>query len=201
MERKDLIMRVVLSLALVAGLAAPPRAQAEASAFCGQTAAGDWAAQVDLLVGAWSIKHMAGWAEMGSMVLPFPADPQADEVFLSVIDGDMVLDHPEAQQPMVMRPVDEPRWTGSDKAKPAGGKDPLLKPDDAALAVAGCDQMELPRVIGHSSATVDGATMNFTMRLMLLDPSTLYGAFQAETVANGIPIIARRAVLLNRSNP
>lgn len=175
---------------------------AQSSPFCGQTSAEAWPAQADMLVGAWTIRHLAGWVEMGTMAMPFPPDPAADEVFVSVQDGEMVLDHPEAQQPMAMRPAKEPRWTGSEKARPApGAKDPLLAPDDAALAVAGCDQLELPRVIGTSNATVDGATMHFTMRLMLLDPNTLYGAFQAETVANGIPVNARRAVLLNRANP
>ncbi|WP_143598885.1 hypothetical protein [Pseudothioclava arenosa] len=192
--------RFTAALVFCGALGGP--ALAETSPFCGETGSDVWPAQAQAMVGAWTIRHMAGWVEMGGMVMPFPSDPAADEVFISVEGAEMVLDHPEAQQPMVMRRAEEPRWTGSDKARPApGAKDPLLKPDDAALAVAGCDQLELPRVIGNSTATVDGAQMTFTMRLMLLDPNTLYGAFQADVVANGVPVVARRAVLLNRANP
>lgn len=191
-------MRMTTILTCLAALGAAPVA-AETSAFCGKAGAGHWPALAETLVGSWTIEHMAGWVEMGGMVLPFPADDQADAVSLVKIGEELIIEHPEAQQPMSLHPVNEPRWAKAEGARPgAGANASLLEPDDAALVVAGCDQLDLPRMIGQTTATAGGQRMDFTIRVMALDTGTLYGALQVESLANGVPVVARRAILLNR---
>jgi hypothetical protein len=195
-------MRLTAILTSLAAIACAAPAAAETSPFCGKAGTGSWPALAETLVGAWGIEHMAGWVEMGGMVLPFPADGQADKVSLVRTGEELIIDHPEAQEPMVLGPADEPRWAKADGAQPGTGENgKLLAPDDAALAVAGCDQLALPRLIGQNTLTSGGQKMDFTIRLMALDPNTLYGALQVDSLSNGVPVVARRAILLKRTEP
>lgn len=106
----------------------------------------------------------------------------------------------EAPQPMPLRLVDEPRWAKADNAQPGAGiNGRLLAPDDAAVGVAGCDQMNLPCLIGNYAVTSSGQAMEFTIRMIALEPETLYGALQVNGLSNGVPVVARRAILMNRA--
>lgn len=193
-------MRLTTILTSLAAITCAAPVAAEPSPFCGKAAAGSWTALAETLVGSWGIEHMAGWVEMGGMVLPFPADDQADMVSLIRVGEELIINHPEAQEPMVLSRADEPRWAKADGAQAVAGENGnLLAPDDAALAVAGCDQLDLPRVIGRSTATVGGVRMELTIRVIALEPDTLYGALQVDSVSNGVPVIARRAILMNRT--
>lgn len=195
-------MRQTMVLTSLAALACAAAAVAEPSPFCGKAGAGSWPALTETLVGVWGIEHLAGWVEMGGMVLPFPADGQAETVSLVRIGEELIIDHPEMQNPMSLGPADEPRW-----AKANGGQADtaenarLLAPNDAALALAGCDQLSLPRLIGQHTMTSGGQTMGFTLRVMAVNPDTLYGALQVDSLSNGVPVVARRAILLKRKGP
>lgn len=192
-------LTLTLALTSLAVLASATPAAAETSPFCGKASAGDWPNLAETLVGNWMIEHMAGWVDMGGMVLPFPADARADAVSLVMIGDELIIEHPEAPQPMPLRPVGEPRWAKADKAQPGTGVNGrLLAPDDAALGVAGCDQMDLPRLIGNYALTSGGQAMEFTIRVIALEPDTLYGALQVDSLSNGVPVVARRAILMNR---
>lgn len=162
------------------------------SPFCGRLDMADWPAQAESLVGIWSVTHFGGWAEAGGVVIPFPADTTEEEVTFSMVAGDLLIEHPEAQAPIVLKPVDEARWV-------AGNEAVTLSPDDAALSLAGCDQLQLRRLIGTSDAIVDGQKLHFTFRLMLLTPKALYGGMQVDAMTAQGPVVARRAISMTRS--
>jgi len=162
---------------------------------CGKSGAEHWSDMRSTLVGRWGITHHAGYALAGSMVIPFPADGQADRVTIALIGNVLEVSHPEMQAPMVLRLADEPAWTMHTDTP--GIPRPGLTLSDAELMV-GCDQMDLPRVIGTTSATVDGTRMDFVNRLIFLSDDLLYGVMEMTTVAHGTPVIAMRTVSLWR---
>jgi len=63
----------------------------------------------------------------------------------------------------------------------------------------GCDQMELPRIVGTSTAGVDGVRMNFTYRMIAADWSTLYGIMKMDATVHGTPVLARRTVWMREA--
>ena len=132
------------------------------------------------------------------MVLPFPGDGEVETLSV-VLRGDVLeAIHPQAQAPLVLRHADEPRWLvdRNDLYSPA----PVLSPDDVGLLM-GCDQMDLPRIIGTSTAVVDGVRMDFTYRMMAADWSTLFGVMEVEAVVQGTPVIVRRTVWMHEVAP
>lgn len=186
----------MLAVAIAASLAAAPAIAQDTSPLCHKNTAADWPAQATNLVGIWTITHLGGWAEAAGMVIPFPADPSPEEVSFLMIGGDLLIDHPEAQAPILLRRATEPRWETSDRL--TGAKAPI-SPDDAAMAVSGCDQTALQRLIGTTEATVDGQKMFFTFRLMLMTENDLYGGMQVDAMTPDGPVIARRAISLTRN--
>jgi hypothetical protein len=162
---------------------------------CGKSGAEHWSNLRESLVGHWKITHYAGYALAGTMIIPFPADGQADMVTIALIGDVLEVSHPEMQAPMVLNRADEPAWT-MENPNPAIPR-PTLTLSDAVLLV-GCDQMDLPRIIGTTSATVEGTRMDFVNRFVFLDGSTLYGVMEMTTVAHGTPVRAVRTVSLSR---
>ena len=171
---------------------------AEPSPMCGKPDAADWHEIHEVFVGEWRIEHQSGYALMGQMVLPFPGDGEVETLSV-VLRGDVLeAIHPQAQAPLVLRHADEPRWLvdRNDLYSPA----PVLSPDDVGLLM-GCDQMDLPRIIGTSTAVVDGVRMDFTYRMMAADWSTLFGVMEVEAVVQGTPVIVRRTVWMHEVAP
>ena len=181
-----------ICLAIAVGASA---SDAEPSTHCGKSGAESWTEMGEALVGYWKIQHHSGFALAGGMVIPFPSSPETEVVTISLIGDALEASHPEMQSPMVLRLADEPRWTmdGDNPAIPL----PSLSLSDVELAV-GCDQMQLPRIIGTASAMVEGTKMDFVNRLIFVDDSTLYGVMEINTVAHGIPVQAMRTVSLLR---
>lgn len=188
---KYLLPAICLSLSAFAGAAT-----ADPSTLCGKSGEADWSEIRETFVGFWQIEHQSGYALMGQMVLPFPGDGQVDTLTIALFDDVLAATHPEMQAPLVLEPADEPRWVVdiSDLYTPA----PVLSPDDVGL-IMGCDQMELPRIVGTTIAVVDGVQMDFTYRLMAAEVSTLYGVMEMTAVVHGTPIIARRTVWMHQN--
>ncbi|MCL7466725.1 hypothetical protein [Phaeovulum sp. NW3] len=184
-------MKHLFSLACIAGLAVTGPARADPSPFCGKTGGSDWSEVVEAFVGAWRIEHQSGYARMGTMVLPFPGDGEVETLTVALRGDILEATHPQAQAPLVLRLADEPRWVveRSDPYVPA----PVLSPDDVGLMM-GCDQMKLPRLVGTSTAVVDGVRMDFTYRMMAIDWSNLYGIMEMTATVQGNPVLARRTV-------
>ena len=176
---------------LTMGLALATQALAEEPAVCGTSSASDWAQIQEVFTGEWLIEHQAGYALFNGMVLPFPGDGEVETITIFQLGDTLQATHPEAQAPLVLRLADEPRWTVEIDNPEI--PEPLLSPEDVAL-VAGCSQLELPRLIGTSTAVVDELAMEFTYRMMAVDWSTLYGIMQIDSVVNGTPVEARRTV-------
>lgn len=170
-------------------------AEPSANSNCGRAGAEHWSDIRASLVGHWGITHHSGYALAGTMVIPFPADGQTDMVTIALIGDVLEVSHPEMLAPMVLRLADEPIWT-LDNDNPATPR-PGLTLSDAELLV-GCDQMQLPRIIGTTSATVDGIQMDFVNRFIFIDNATLYGVMEMTTVAHGTPVRAVRTISLSR---
>jgi hypothetical protein len=191
-------MNHVFPTVCLAATALAGTALANPSPFCGRSGASDWAEIREAFVGDWMIEHQSGYALMGGMVLPFPGDGEVET--LTVVLRGEVLEalHPEAQAPLVLRLAEEPRWVvePSDPYTPS----PVLSPDDVGLMM-GCDQMELPRIVGTSTAVLDGVEMAFTYRMMAADRSTLYGVMEVTATVRGTPVIARRTVWMREAGP
>ncbi len=188
---KDPHMKHLFSLVCIAGSAFASPASADPSSFCGKTGASDWAEVVEAFVEDWLIEHQSGYARMGTMVLPFPGDGEVETLTVALRGDSLEATHPQAQAPLVLRLADEPRWMveASDPYVPAL----VLSPDDVGLMM-GCDQMELPRLVGTSTAVVDGVRMNFMYRMMAIDWSNLYGIMEMTATVQGTPVLARRTV-------
>ncbi len=184
-------LKYMFSMACIAGLAIAGSASADPSPFCGKSGASDWAEVIEAFVGDWLIEHQSGYALMGKMTLPFPGDGEVETLTVALRGDSLEATHPQAQAPLVLRLADEPRWVveTSDPYVPA----PVLSPDDVGLMV-GCDQLELPRLVGTSTAVVDGVQMDFTYRMMAVDWSSLYGIMEMNATVQGTPILARRTV-------
>lgn len=183
----------LVCLALWAGASAT---MAETPGYCGKSGAENWAEIREALVGTWAITHHSGYAQAGGMVIPFPADPEVEELTIALIGDVLEASHPEMQAPMVLQLADEPRWIM--EPDDPGIPKPTLTLSDLEL-VLGCDQMALPRIIGTTSAVVDGTRMDFVNRLIMIDTGSLYGVMEANTVAHGTPVTAVRTVSLTRT--
>lgn len=184
-------MKHLFSLTCIAVSAFAGSASADPSPFCGKAGASDWDELVEAFVGDWLIEHQSGYALMGTMVLPFPGYGEVETMTVALRGNSLEATHPQAQAPLVLRLAEEPRWVvdRSDPYVPA----PVLSPDDVGLMM-GCDQMDLPRLVGTSTAVVDGVRMDFTYRMMAADWSTLYGVMEMTATVHGTPVLARRTV-------
>jgi hypothetical protein len=83
-------------------------------------------------------------------------------------------------------------WAGSDLSL-RWIDAPVLSPDYIGLMMD-CDQMELPRLVGTSTAVVDGVRMDFTYRMVAIDRSSFYGIMEMTATVQGTPVLARRTV-------
>ncbi|MDM7931521.1 hypothetical protein [Tabrizicola sp.] len=176
-------------------MACATSSMANESSYCGKSGAETWDEIAESLVGHWTITHQSGYALAGGMVIPFPGDPELEVLTIAQIGDVLEASHPEMQAPMVLRLADEPRWA-METDDPSLPK-PTLTLSDLELVV-GCEQMELPRIIGTTTAVVDGIKMDFVNRLILINPRTLYGVMEMNTVARGTPVRAVRTVSLTR---
>jgi hypothetical protein len=188
-------MNHVLPTICLAVMACASGTMANATTYCGKSGAETWGEIRESLVGHWTITHQSGYALTGGMVIPFPADPEVEVLTIAQFGEVLEASHPEMQAPMVLRLADEPRWV-MEMDDPSYPK-PTLTLSDLELIV-GCQQMELPRIIGTTTAVVDGIKMDFVNRLILIDPRTLYGLMEMNTVVRGTPVTAVRTVSLTR---
>lgn len=180
-----------LAFTLVAGAA-----HADSSPYCGMADGAHWADISETLVGIWEMDHLAGYVQAAGMTLPFPPADDSDTVAIATMGDEVFATHPEAQETLLLELADEPRWVAesSDPDVPA----PTITPDEAAL-VYGCDQLEMPRIIGTSQVVIDGMVMNFVYRMLLLDHDRMYGIMEVSGSAHGFPYLARRTVWMERT--
>lgn len=200
--------RLMTSLALAATLAAGGALAAD-NPLCGVSDAGKWDAIRDSFVGTWQIDHLAGYVQAGGMTIAYPQSPDPDTVGIALFGDELVAVHPDAAEPLLLRFADEPRWAvrgGPDvlllpTSPGEGGPSQLptpISPDEAALVYGDCEQTEMPRLIGTSTVNMEGITMDFTYRMMVLTDDRMYGIMEVTGTGNGIPYLARRAVWMER---
>ncbi|MCT8971514.1 hypothetical protein [Microbaculum marinisediminis] len=178
-------------LALAITAFAPSPLHADPSPLCGKAGAREWASIRQDLVGPWQIEHQAGFFRLGPIVQGFPSDDDSDVLSIAEFDDQLALTHPDMHEPMVLRLSDEGPWSLDTSApyEPV----PVLTPDDVALVVD-CDQMDLPRLVGRTSYALDGIRMDMTYRMMVADPSTIFGVMEITGTGNGVTITASRTI-------
>lgn len=166
-----------------------------------QTFWGVIASQFD---GEWILKHHAGVVTSGGMAIPFPASGEVEHITLtndnSLGEGTVVLTHPEAQGPVNLEWIDEPNWFFDGhqigvKLDPV--PEPVLTSDDIEN-LYGCKNDQMARLVGKASTEVNGQKMDFTFRLLVLDPEIIYGVMHVSGVSQGRTFNAWRSVYLQR---
>ncbi|WBU64891.1 hypothetical protein [Paracoccus aerodenitrificans] len=124
--------------------------------------------------------------------------PETEIMSIWVLGEDLLLDHAEMTEPMVITLADEGRWVIETNHPEI--PDPALTPDEAVLAWAGdCDQEDLPRLIGQSHVAMAGSVMDMTLRMLPVDMDTIYAILEIEGAAQDQYVVARRVVWLNRA--
>lgn len=157
-----------------------------------------WAQVNGTIVGSWQISHHAGYVIAGPMTMPFPASGDIETMQIEMTaDGRLIGTHPEAQAPIEFVWADEPPWSFEAHAKADGTPAPLLSSSDVETLM-GCKVDDLARLIGHSQVTLDGVTMDFTLRLMVLGATSIYGIFHTSSIVNGVSVKSWRAVTMTR---
>ena len=191
---KSFVLRAFLAPALLFAT----QAVAEPNVACRYGTPETWD-QISLMyVGPWKIAHHSGFVVAGPMTLPFPAsgDSETMEIAMSP-SGQLVGTHPEAQQPIPFVWADEPPWSFEADADKDGAPAPLLSSSDVELLME-CGVENLARLIGRTQATIDGVTMDMTLRLMVVGPDQMYGIFHTSAAPNGMPVKSWRAVTMSR---
>ena len=187
----------IAAISMAFGNALAPKATAQDFA-CAFADPDFWLAYVDTYAGDWTANHHSGFVAAQGHILPFPASNENEAVsIIAVSDGSLLLDHPQLPEPLEMTPADEPPWAFEADAESAGMPEPLLSSKDVE-AMMGCPNSDMARLIGRTSATVNGYDMNFTYRLMIVGADHMYGIMHLEGVADGNMYDAWRTVALTR---
>lgn len=150
-----------------------------------------------MMLGPWQVNHQSGYVIAGGMTIPFPSSGDTDIVTLERAGNDLIATHPEMQQPMVFTLTEEPAWAFLAPDVARGLPAPTLTSDDLEL-LTGCNMSDMPRLIGKTTATLDGVTMDFTWRLVILDTNSMFVVQHIEGVGGGMAYYSRRTVTLTR---
>lgn len=147
-------------------------------------------------IGPWQIKHHAGYYMAGPMTMPFPDGGAAETMQIEMLpDGQLIGTHPEAQAPIPFVWADEPPWSFEADATNDGVPKPLRSSAEVEMQTE-CGVEDLARLIGRTQVTIDGITMDMTLRLMVVGLDEMYGIFHTSAVANGTLVKSWRAVTL-----
>lgn len=196
----------ISALAVIATVALgfPALAQAEDSP-CGVTQTASLDAFAELLEGGWTTDFMAGYAMAGSMILPHPAAPAPETGHFEFSDGRLTL-VPDAPGGISMAfdwetGVD---WSFDHQPSVSGittSDLPEMSVNDEELSIiAGCDVNDLPRLVGASSVEMDGVSMTFVLRLVVVNPDLIYGFQQVHGIVRGQPVLERRPFVMSRNS-
>jgi hypothetical protein len=185
-----------LFIAILLAWASPSLAEPNVACRYGTPEAWD---QISLMyVGPWQIKHHSGYYMAGPITMPFPDGGAAETMQIEMLpDGQLVGTHPEAQAPIPFVWADEPPWSFEVDATKDGAPAPLLSSSEVEMQME-CSVENLARLIARTQVTIDGITMDMTLRLMVVGLDQMYGIFHTSAVANGIPVKSWRAVTLTR---
>jgi len=149
------------------------------------------------MLGPWHINHQAGYAVMGGMAIPYPNAGDNEVLTFERVGNQLIATSPEAQGPLVFHLTEEPFWKFVAVDAEHGITTPPVTFEDMGLAM-GCDAKDMPRLIGTGTASFDGITMNFTMRVMIGSLDIMYGVLHIEGTMQGYSFYSRRTVLLTR---
>ncbi|WP_421951117.1 hypothetical protein [Pelagibacterium sp.] len=193
--RPVIVLTAILSCAAVPALA---QRAGDISDLCGTSSPATWQELREHFVGDWRVDQLSGYVHAGRMVIPMEPSPETEIMSIWVLGEDLLLDHAELTEPMVITLADEGRWVI--EANHPEIPEPAMTPDEAVLAWAGdCDQEDLPRLIGQSHVAMAGSVMDMTLRMLPVDMDTIYAILEIEGAAQGQYVVARRVVWLNRA--
>lgn len=186
---------ICLALGLLPALAGAP-ALAQDQSFCDRAGPEHWAAVSVRIAGFWEMEDLGGKLTSMGVIQTLPASHHRDRFTMFTSDDELSVIS-DAGESVGFHPADEPAWI----IDGAGGGDLLplpASPDEAAL-IQGCgDQMQMPRIIGTGTVTVEGQPLDLLYRLIVLSPEQMYGVKQASGIRDGVPFVMHRAVRFQR---
>lgn len=148
------------------------------------------------MLGPWNMVHNAGYVSMAGMTMPYPSAGGIDRVNFERVGNTLVMTHVDMQSPMVFKWPNEGDWAWGEDL--SGGKPaPGISSDDLEL-VMGCSLSDMPRLIGHSTISMDGAIMNFTYRIVVLNGELITGIMHLNGSMDGYQFFSARTVTLSR---
>jgi len=191
------------AIGLVTALAAPASAQ-DGETLCGVSGAAALEAVSTQLEGQWVSEAKAGYVVMGPMVMPHAAKASADTGRIELRDGRLTIvpDNPEGID-LALDWETGVDWSfGAQPSLPDGmtaTNIPDLEIDDNDIEIlTDCAVNDLPRLVGAGSTAVDGISMTFSLRLIVVNYDMLYGLQQVHGVAHGQQIMERRPIVMHR---
>ncbi|MCI2400596.1 hypothetical protein [Aliiroseovarius subalbicans] len=192
------LLRFFLS---TAACVAPGAGLAQQDPACALGVEERWVEMSEQMEGSWTIEHLSGFVKSGAMVIPYPGDGAVERVsIISHPDGVLEIDHPEAQEPVMAFWADEPRWVFEgrpDMPGMAAVPDPVLTDTDVELLM-GCPNDQMARLLGTSTAVVNGVEMTFNYRLLIPGVDSMFGIMHVNGTASGHEFNSWRSVTLNR---
>ena len=191
------LVSVIFSL-LIFGFPVAAFAQSAKSETCGMMDdTGRFQSLMYLFLGPWQVTHLSGYVVAGTMLIPFPADGATETVDFEQSGNDLIAVHPEMQAPMVFTLADEAPWAFMDDDTSAGMGSPALTSGDIEL-LTNCSIEDIPRLIGRTTAIMDGVEMDFVWRLYLIDGNQMFAVQHTYSNVNGMAVVSRRTVSLTR---
>ncbi len=129
--------------------------------------------------------------------MPYPGDPKTDIGTFERVGNTLIMTHPEMQSLMRFKWPNEGDWYWGDDVPLSEKPAPGITSDDFE-AILDCSLSDMPRLIGKSTVVMDGITMNFTYRIVVIGESTIIGIMHVQGVGQGFPYFSARTVTFSR---
>ncbi|RLC55329.1 MAG: hypothetical protein DRI30_07765 [Chloroflexi bacterium] len=188
---KQLVLAFALSLL-------PQISASQSGSYCGT--AGQPVPQTlgTSIFGDWTISHHAGFVQTAGMILPYPPTADDQMVIIPGPDNTITLMSPDISDFVTLTPTTEPPWQFRNDQPNSAGVNPVLTDQDIS-ALVGCNANSLPRLIGHGTFNIQGTgTMDMTVRLIVLNDSSMFGILEFTGSAQGYSFMSRRSVAMTK---
>ncbi len=205
------ILTPIVSFVVAGTCLAVPAAAGETYGLCGKNREADMQGLAIMSMhGPWEVTLGPGYVVTNGVALPHPGSEKPEIAHIEEHDGHFTLT-PQGESGGVVLGIsavgpDEKDWRFENKPHLPegtrilpGARIPDLPFDQNTIEQeANCPMNELPRYIGTGAATIEGVTMNFTYRLVMVNYSELVGNQEVTGTANGHPYVERRTVRMTK---
>ena len=149
------------------------------------------------LAGTWSTTYHPGDVSMDGLVLPYPHGDEADTISFTLSGDALTSTQVDMAGAMVFTWNNDAPWAFVDGDMRFGIPRPPQTSEEIEAA-SGCAINDVMRVIGTTTASVRGQTMDFTWRLIVVDANSMFLIQHITGTLSGAPYASRRIVSLTR---